>query len=88
MEGRQKKIRRYRAEDVKPLPHIITTESEEEKAFFEGQNLLNNSQYNYMQLRKTTNPDIWKITDSSGNTRHIAEPKVMLETIKEITQTN
>ena len=84
---KKRKVRQYREEDIKPLPHIITVESEEEKAFLEGQNLLKNScRYNWMQLRKTTNPNIWKITDINGKIMYIEEPKTMIETIREITK--
>ena len=83
---KQRKRRPYRAEDIKPLPHIITTEGEEEKAFLEGQNLLKNSQYSWMQLEKTQSPNLWKITDPKGTNMYIAKPKTMLETIREITQ--
>ena len=84
---KQRKRRSYRAEDIKPITHIITTtENVEDKCFIEGQNLLRNSQYNWMQLIKTKDKNKWRIVDQQGIPRQELDPKTMLERIREITK--
>ena len=85
MEGRQKKIRRYREEDIKPLlPTIAETE---ERLFKEAEYLLNNSQYNWMKLVQVENEDKWQIIDKRNNkVRYKDIPVNVYQTIKEITE--
>ena len=83
MEGRQKKIRRYREEDIKPLlPTIAETE---ERLFKEAEYLLNNSQYNWMKLVQVENEDKWQIIDKRYNKARFKDtPEKVYQTIKEI----
>lgn len=82
-EGRQKKIRRYREEDIKPL--LPTISETEERLFTEAEYLLNNSQYNWMKLVQVENEDKWQIIDKRYNKARFKDtPEKVYQTIKEI----
>lgn len=85
MEGRQKKIRRYREEDIKPLIPIMA--EIEERLFIEAEYLLINSQYNWMEVKPVSEQNLWQIVDKrNGRVRFREKPIKVYETIKEITQ--
>lgn len=86
LEGRQKKIRRYREENIKPI--ILTTAEIEQNMFMESEYLLRNSQYKNLKVEQVKSEDKWQITDTKNRVRFKDIPTKVYETIKEITQIN
>lgn len=86
LEGRQKKIRRYREENIKPI--ILTTAEIEQNMFMELEYLLRNSQYKNLKVEQVKSEDKWQITDTKNRVRFKDIPTKVYETIKEITKIN
>lgn len=84
LEGRQKKIRRYREENIKPI--MLTTAEVERNMFMESEYLLRNSKYKNLKVEQVKNEDKWQITDTKGKVRFKEIPTKVYETIKEITK--
>lgn len=84
LEGRQKRIRKYRQEDIKPL---LSTATKKETEFSEAERLLRNSQYAHMKLVQVPNEDKWQIINTRINkVCHENSSQKVYETIKEITK--
>ncbi len=83
LESRQKKIRRYREEDIKPLITVIT--SPEQTLFEETEKLIKNSKYKYWKLVQVPARNKWQIIDTRTNRFcHENDWQQVYQTIKEI----